>query len=56
MDGENYNIGLLDITDRPYPEMVKAMQETHKRLYQIHNGELPPCTVKPKVGAYQVAN
>jgi hypothetical protein len=52
MDGENYNIGLLDITDRPYPEMVKAMQETHKRLYQIHNGELSPCTTKPKAGTY----
>ena len=48
MDGENYNIGLLDITDRPYPEMVKAMQETHKRLYKIHNGEQPPYDVKPK--------
>ena len=46
-DGENYNIGLLDITDRPYPEMVKAMKETHKRLYQIHNGELPPYDIKP---------
>lgn len=48
MDGENYNIGLLDITDRPYPEMVKAMQETHKRLYRIHSGEEPPYDVKPK--------
>jgi hypothetical protein len=46
-DGENYNIGLLDITDRPYPEMVKAMQETHKRLYKIHNGDLQPYAVKP---------
>ena len=48
MDGENYNIGLLDITDRPYPEMVKAMQESHKRLYKIHSGEQPPYDVKPK--------
>ena len=46
-DGENYNIGLLDITDRPYPEMVNSMKETHKRLYQIHNGELPPYDTKP---------
>jgi hypothetical protein len=48
MDGENYNIGLLDVTDRPYPEMVKAMQETHQRLYGIHSGTLPPTTVKAK--------
>lgn len=48
MDGENYNIGLLDVTDRPYPEMLKAMQETHKRLLDIHKGELMPYDVKPK--------
>jgi hypothetical protein len=52
MDGENYNIGLLDITDRPYPEMVTAMKETHKRLYQIHAGKLPPCNIKPKANNY----
>ncbi|MDR3141303.1 MAG: hypothetical protein LBU37_06230 [Tannerellaceae bacterium] len=52
MDGENYNIGLVDITDRPYPEMVKAMHETHKRLYQIHNGTLPPYDVRPKASGY----
>ena len=47
-DGENYNIGIIDITDRPYPEMVNAMKETHKRLYQIHNGELAPYDITPK--------
>ena len=51
-DGENYNIGLLDITDRPYPEMVNAMKETHKRLYQIHNGELTPYNTRPKANTY----
>jgi hypothetical protein len=24
MDGENYNIGFVDVTDRPYPELVEA--------------------------------
>jgi len=24
MDGENYNIGFLDVTDRAYPELVSA--------------------------------
>ncbi|MDH6306452.1 hypothetical protein M2459_003176 [Parabacteroides sp. PF5-5] len=52
MDGENYNIGLLDITDRPYPEMVKAMQETHKRIYQVHSGELAPYDISPKATGY----
>jgi hypothetical protein len=41
-DGENYNIGLIDVTDRPYPDMVKAMQETHQRLYRVHLGEEAP--------------
>jgi hypothetical protein len=52
MDGENYNIGLLDITDRPYPEMVQAMKDTHKRLYGIHKGELAPSGEKPATTSY----
>ena len=51
-DGENYNIGLVDITDRPYPEMVNAMKITHKRLYQIHVGELKPYDTLPKTTNY----
>ncbi len=41
-DGENYNIGLVDVTDQPYRELVDAARETHKRLYGIHSGEIPP--------------
>lgn len=48
MDGENYNIGFLDITDRPYPEMVEAAKTTHKRLYDVHSGKLPPFAERPK--------
>lgn len=43
-DGENYNIGLVDVTDQPYRELVDAARETHKRLYGIHSGEIPPVT------------
>ena len=32
-DGENYQIGLLNICDTPYPEMIKAIRETANRLY-----------------------
>ncbi|MGH9667193.1 MAG: hypothetical protein ACRD9L_22450, partial [Bryobacteraceae bacterium] len=32
MDGENYNIGLVDVTDRPYYELIEAMKVTHRRL------------------------
>jgi hypothetical protein len=41
-DGENYNLGIVDVTDRPYPDMVEALKETHSRLYQLHTGELEP--------------
>jgi hypothetical protein len=41
-DGENYNIGLVDVTDRPYPDMIKATRETFNRLLNIHSGKEPP--------------
>ena len=41
-DGENYNIGFVDVTDRPYPELVSATKEIFKRLYGIHSGTEPP--------------
>jgi hypothetical protein len=41
-DGENYNIGLVDVTDQPYPEMTSATAETFKRLYSIHSGKAAP--------------
>ena len=25
-DGENYNIGLVDVTDRPYPDLVRGAE------------------------------
>jgi len=41
-DGENYNIGFLDVTDRPYTGLVDAAKETFKRLYEVHSGKIPP--------------
>jgi hypothetical protein len=41
-DGEAGNIGLVDVTDRPYPLMVEALQKTHGRLRDVHAGTLPP--------------
>lgn len=34
-DGENYNIGFVDATDDPYPEMRAAAREFHRELYRI---------------------
>ena len=41
-DGENYNCGLVDVTDRPYKFQVEAIKETAKRLYSVHSGKIPP--------------
>ncbi|MBK5292398.1 MAG: hypothetical protein JJE04_12080 [Acidobacteriia bacterium] len=48
MDGENYNIGLVDVTDRPYRELIEAMQTTHHRLQAVHSGKLAPFDVRPR--------
>ncbi|MCX8064968.1 MAG: beta-galactosidase [Candidatus Hydrogenedentes bacterium] len=34
-DGENYNIGLVDITNRPYEELTKKASKINKKAYKI---------------------
>lgn len=34
-DGENYNIGLVDVTNRPYAELTKSAEKINKEAYQI---------------------
>ncbi len=46
-DGENYNIGLFDITLRPYPEMQKAVYQTAENADAIHAGEAVPVSGIP---------
>jgi hypothetical protein len=43
-DGENYNIGFVDVTDRPYMELINAAKETFGRIHDIHSGKAPPVT------------
>jgi hypothetical protein len=47
-DGENYNIGLVDVTDRPYPELIDAVKTTNKRLLDVHSGKTLPFSQKPR--------
>ena len=37
-DGENYQIGFLDICDQPYAETVAASRDVGYRLFEIRNG------------------
>jgi hypothetical protein len=34
-DGENYQIGFVDITDTPYPETIAAIRAIGARLYEL---------------------
>ncbi|WP_041522670.1 beta-galactosidase [Gilvimarinus agarilyticus] len=38
-DGENYNVGFVDVTDTPYPEMVEAAKELGRDLYDERYGD-----------------
>lgn len=40
LDGENYNIGFVSVTDRPYPEIVAAARDVNQRLYDRRYGDL----------------
>lgn len=46
-DGENYNCGLVDVTDRPHKHQVEAMSESAKRLYEVHAGLAEPFNQQP---------
>jgi hypothetical protein len=41
-DGENYNIGFLDICNRAYEELDAAAIATHERMYPVAEGKTPP--------------
>lgn len=50
-DGENYNIGIIDVTNRPYAELIEAAKATHKRLHDVHAGKVAPFDERPKASA-----
>jgi len=41
-DGENYNIGFMDICNQPYKELSEAAKITHLKMYEIANGDTKP--------------
>jgi tRNA(Leu) C34 or U34 (ribose-2'-O)-methylase TrmL len=38
-DGENYQIGLLDVCDTPYPETIGALREVGAEMYSRRSGK-----------------
>ena len=41
-DGENYNIGVLDICNQPYTELTEQAKVSHERMYRIATGSEQP--------------
>lgn len=37
-DGENYNIGFVDVTDTPYRELVEAATQINRQVYPLRAG------------------
>jgi hypothetical protein len=52
-DGENFQIGFVDVCQRPYDELVAAATAVHREVYRIADGslhpELPPVAHRPSV-------
>ena len=38
-DGENYNIGFVNVADAPYPALIGAARDVHERLYPLRAGQ-----------------
>jgi hypothetical protein len=47
-DGENYNIGFLDVCNRPYEELSRAGAATHERIYEVAAGTVEPFSEVPE--------
>lgn len=47
-DGERLNYGFIDVLDLPYPPLVTAARETHRRMYDLKFGRTQPYSQKPR--------
>jgi hypothetical protein len=47
-DAERLNYGFINVVDLPYPDLVSAAKETHRRLYELKYGAATPFNEKPR--------
>lgn len=47
-DGENYQIGLVDVCQQEYRDMADAMRACHRTLYEVADGQVPPFDQVPQ--------
>ena len=40
-DGENYQIGALDVCSHPYSEFIDGIVKAHSEIYEVADGSLP---------------
>jgi hypothetical protein len=50
-DGENYNIGLVDVTDTPYPELTDSARTIHGEMYRLRSRS-PKLDERIKAGSH----
>ena len=48
-DGENYNIGIVDVMSRPYEDLVRQLKRTNKRIFQVASNQVKPYRISPKI-------
>ena len=47
-DGENYNIGFLDVCNRPYDDLGRAAIASHEAIYDVASGSVKPFADEPE--------
>lgn len=47
-DGENYQVGALDVCHQPYKPFVEAIRQTQTVLYDVATGERTPYSTMPE--------
>lgn len=47
-DGENYQIGFVDVCNKEYPEIVESAKKTNQEVYLVANGDIAPTDEKQK--------
>ncbi len=48
-DGENLNLGLVDVCNKPYHGFIEGIKVTNANLAKVHQGEMPATTTRSKL-------
>lgn len=46
-DGENYQIGVVDVCNQPYQPFVEGVKQAHSNMYEVRTGQAEPYDVLP---------